>query len=176
MLKKSRPLFLICIMFCLIIFFAGCQGEPAKQPKDDKNKDELITLTLFYPYDTGTDAAITKITIEEELALNEKPLDKVVTYLKNPPLTKDGLKPLKVMGSDAEILNVEMVEKNLVKVNVNRQFVTQMNVGASFEAAVIKSFAKTISEFYHADGILLRVENQPYESGHLVFSADEVIK
>ena len=81
-----------------------------------------------------------------------------------------------VFGPDVEILETEMLKDQIVKVNVNRQFITQMNAGASFEAKILESLAKTISAFYQADGILLRVEGKPYESGHFSFSAEEIIR
>lgn len=172
MFKKKKIIFIVSVVCCLTLLFTGCTEEPAEKHETEK---DFVSLTLFYPYDTGTDVAITQVTIEEELATDENPVDKIVAHLKNPPKQKE-LQLSPVLGPDVEILSTEMLDNQIVKVNVNRQFITQMNAGGSLEENILECFAKSIAAFYRAEGILLRVEGKPYESGHFAFSAEEIIR
>lgn len=155
------------------------QSQPTStvstQPDETTNEPAATTtLHLFYPYDTGTDFDLKEVTAIVNLEENETPLERVSELLK--AASHDGPETLvPVLGPDAEILGVEMLDDNIVKVNVNHQFISQMNAGSALEGQILKSLVKTLSSLYHAKGVMIRVNGEPYESGHYFFPEDEII-
>lgn len=141
---------------------------------DESDQTLATTFHVFYPYDTGTDFELKEVTAIVNLEENETPLERVSELLKE--ASSDGPETLvPVLGPDAEILSVEMMKDNIVKVNVNEQFISQMNAGSALEGQILKSLIKTLSSLYQAKGVMLRVNGEPYESGHYYFPEDEVI-
>ncbi len=173
MCKKRRFLIFCLALLSIAILFTAC-GKRSETPQKVDEQTTPITLTFYYPYDTGTDVAITEVTVDEELKENETILQKINHYLKNPE-PKLEINPLPILGKDAQILSVDKQSAEIARVNVNRQFITQMNAGASFEEAIILSLVRTVAKNYDVEGVILQVENQAYESGHYAFGSDEVI-
>lgn len=158
----------------------GQQTSPVIQPgptdpsQPEQPAAEATVLHLYYPYDNGTDFEIKEVTAMVNLKEYETPLERISELLKES--ANNGPEHLvPVLGPDAAILSVEVMKDQIVKVNVNRQFITQMNAGAALEGQILKCLVKTISGLYQAEGVLLRVNGEPYESGHYFFPEDEIL-
>lgn len=170
MMKPQRSLLTIVLVISLLAFPTAC----SQKQEEIKDQNTPLNLVLYYPYDTGTDVAIAEVIVQVKLTHNETKLEKLNYYLKN-PVSQNGRDFLPILKDDAKVQSVVLQDNNVATVNVNRQFIEKMNAGASFEEAIVKSLAKTISSNYNVEGIILLVEGQAYESGHLSFKSDEII-
>lgn len=176
-MKKTRN---AVIFLVILLALAGiCYYLSSSKPEGVKHTASVpvqlksSTFYLYYPYDTGTAVAIKEVTAMANLGPTDKPMGKIAELLKKAPTSgPEELAP--VLGPNAEILSVE-VKDEIVTVNLNQAFVTEMNAGSGLEGTIIKCLVKTLTRNYHAKGVLIRVEGKPYESGHYAFRPTEII-
>ena len=48
-----------------------------------------------------------------------------------------------------------------------------MNAGSGIEAMTLQGIVNTIGDYYHVDEVLLTLDNEPYESGHILLNEGE---
>ena len=54
----------------------------------------------------------------------------------------------------------------MVYVDFTKNFVSEMNVGASFESMILQSITNTLGQYYGAK-VYITLEGKPYSSGHI---------
>ena len=81
----------------------------------------------------------------------------------------------KVLSAKAEINSLYLNRNGRVYIDMNKAFLTEMNAGALYEGMILQSIANTVGRYYNVENILLTVENQPYESGHIAFQKGQSI-
>jgi spore germination protein GerM len=64
-------------------------------------------------------------------------------------------------------------EAGVVNVDFSEELITDLQAGSGTESLVLQSIVNTIGSYYGADEVLLTVEGQPYESGHMAMSEGE---
>jgi hypothetical protein len=88
------------------------------------------------------------------------------SFFKNPP---SGL--ARVMTENASIKSITLDRNSgVVTVDFNKQFVTEMNAGTSYEGMILSSIANTLGSYFLTDKVQITVEGGPYESGHFLFN------
>lgn len=180
---KNRTIFLLLagVIFIMFIGYGAFQQLGSKEPSIPVSDPEPIetpvqtTFHLFFPYDTGTDFTLKEVTALVTLEENESPLERLQELLKEPSNIQSSEQLVAVLGQDAQILSVEVLANQTIKVNVNHSFVTQMNAGASLEGTIIRAFIKSVASLYDAVGVQLLVDGGPYESGHYFFGTNDII-
>ena len=43
-----------------------------------------------------------------------------------------------------------------------------MNAGSGYEVMILQKLGNTFAKYYNANGIILTIEGEPYESGHIL--------
>jgi hypothetical protein len=64
----------------------------------------------------------------------------------------------------------------MVYIDLNRAFVNEMNAGAGYEALILQSVANTFGQYYGVDRVLLTIDAELYESGHIALKKGEYLK
>ncbi|MDZ7835143.1 MAG: GerMN domain-containing protein [Alkalibacterium sp.] len=52
---------------------------------------------------------------------------------------------------------------------------SEMNAGAGVEALILQGIVNTIGDYYGVEEVLLTLDEEPYESGHLSFEEGETL-
>jgi uncharacterized protein involved in tellurium resistance len=64
----------------------------------------------------------------------------------------------------------------MVYIDLNKDFVTEMNAGSGYESMILQSIGNTFGKYYNSQKVILTIDNNPYESGHIVMKKGEYIK
>lgn len=88
--------------------------------------------------------------------------------------TKNNLR--KVISANAKINSMKLGSDNILHIDFNSAFMTEMNAGAMYESLILQSIANTFGKYYNVDKVSLTIENKIYESGHILLGADDYLK
>lgn len=82
----------------------------------------------------------------------------------------------KVLTTNTKINSLYINKDNMVYVDLSNEFLTELNVGASFEEEILQCIANTFGKYYGADKVILTINNNLYQSGHIAFEKGKYIK
>ena len=133
---------------------------------------ETMDLTFYYPKMTDTDVVITSDEVSVKLYSNDSLTDVLTDYFRHPPETD----VLPIMSENA-VVNSVMQEpvSGVVTIDFSKEFISGMNAGAAAEGAILQSIANTAGSLYGASQVIITIDNQLYESGHIAFKQGETI-
>lgn len=128
-------------------------------------------ILVFYPLKDEMDVVFVRDRLE--FTTNAK-IEKILeSKLKNPPNEKLGLS----LPPSGIINSVHLDRSNWVaKIDFNESFIRDLNVGSSYEYAVLKSIVNTIGKFYDTEEVYISMDGRPYESGHIAIQEGETFK
>lgn len=69
-----------------------------------------------------------------------------------------------------------MNEDGRVYVDFSRDLVEEMNAGSGTEMLILQAIVNTIGEYYGVEEVVLTVEGNPYESGHILMEEDQAFE
>lgn len=81
----------------------------------------------------------------------------------------------RVFSSGTEINSLYLNRDGMVYIDLNKAFRQEMNAGAAYEQMILQSVANTFGHYYGASRVVLTIDNQPYESGHIVLGPGEYL-
>ena len=81
----------------------------------------------------------------------------------------------KVFSPNTKINSLYLNQDNRVYIDLNKAFITEMNAGAGYEGMILQCIANTFGRYYGVQEVILTVDNQPYESGHILFKKGDSI-
>ncbi len=81
-----------------------------------------------------------------------------------------------VFTTNAGIKSLSLDEDNRVRLDLNSAFVSEMNAGAGYEQTILQCVANTFGQYYNSEEVVLTIEGEPYESGHIKMEEDQAIK
>jgi len=81
-----------------------------------------------------------------------------------------------VISENTKINSLYLGDDNIVNIDFNDAFQTEMNAGSGYESMILTCIANTFGWYYNSDKVILTVQNKPYESGHIAFKEGEFIK
>ncbi|MGL5694707.1 MAG: GerMN domain-containing protein [Peptostreptococcaceae bacterium] len=174
-MKKFMLLF--ASLFCFIILLTACSNKESSLENDkdtasslevitpdyitgDNNQDSEVLATI-YVSDIESDSIVNK-----KVKINKLTSDAIFTELKNE----------NIIVSNTSINSFETFEnqeKELVGVlNLSKEFYN-FNLGSGYESLMLNSIAKTYIENFNLDKFKILVDNEEYESGHILIEKDE---
>lgn len=134
------------------------------------SKIEQKDARLFF-YDGVTDKIVYKDT---KIEVKEKA---VVTALVN-SLKKSliqGVDPLLSEDVAVKSAKVDNDEKTLY-VDFKSKIIDPQKVGSGPESGILKSLVNTLGYYYKVDKVILTINGEPYESGHIIMKKGEAFK
>lgn len=82
----------------------------------------------------------------------------------------------KVFSENTKINSLYLNKDGMVYIDLNKAFIDEMNAGASYEAMILQSVANTFGQYYNAERVILTIDNELYESGHIALDKGEYLK
>ncbi len=83
---------------------------------------------------------------------------------------------LPLINSKTTINSLYLGEDLIVHVDFTEDFVSDMNLGAGYEALVLQSITNTLGNYYGVDQVLITIDGKPYESGHILMNEGETFQ
>lgn len=151
------------ILISLMLIFTGCT---AKEEIPNKNIQQVINL--YYP--NIDDENYYYKTVELNAKTQDEVLPSIVTAYKENDVTGTE----RVLTENTNINSVKL-EKKILYLDFNQEFLNDMNAGSSYEELILHSIANTFCEYYGAEKLAITVDNKPYESGHIELEKGEYI-
>jgi hypothetical protein len=81
----------------------------------------------------------------------------------------------KVFSAQTKINSLYLNQDGNVYIDLNSDFVTNMNAGAMYEQMILQSIANTFGSYYNAAKVYLTIDNGLYESGHIIMRKGEFL-
>ena len=135
------------------------------------NKNAVLTqpIMLYYP---DADERIYTDWFEGKMKTGTEAIAVLEEALKTKPV-KDTYLPL---ISENTRINSLSVEEDILHVDFSPEFVTDMNAGAGYELLILQSVTNTLGRYFGVSKVLITLEGEPYESGHVLMNKGEVIE
>lgn len=172
-MKKS--IYFLIMLFSCMLLFSACSNTSSNENKDNGNSNEKISSTedstdnknesdvvaTIYVSDFNSDSIIDK-----KVKVKEITADTIFEELKNED----------IIVSDTtlkDFTTYENQDEKLVGVlNVSKEFYN-FNLGSGFESMMLDSIAKTYIENFNLDKFKILVNDEEYESGHILMEKDD---
>lgn len=81
-----------------------------------------------------------------------------------------------VLNTNTKINSLYLNKDGMVYIDLNKAFVTEMNAGAGYESMILKSIANTLGKYYGAQKIILTIDGNLYQSGHIAMEKGQFIE
>lgn len=81
----------------------------------------------------------------------------------------------KVFSENTKINSLKIDSDNILHIDLNRAFITEMSAGAMYESLILQSIANTFGKYYNAEKVSLTIEGGTYESGHILFKPEDLL-
>ncbi len=81
----------------------------------------------------------------------------------------------RVFSTNTQINEYYLMEEDVVNLDLNQEFLTEMNAGSGFEAMILQSIANTFGSYYMVNNVNLTIDGNLYESGHFAFMEGEYL-
>lgn len=127
------------------------------------------SIEFYYPGEDG------KIYIENKtLSFYTNDISRIkIQELMREKAPSDTLLPL--ISPNTKINSLYLGKDNIAYIDLSKEFINEMNLGASYESMVLQGIANTIGSYYGVQRVYLTVENMPYESGHILLKKGETL-
>ncbi|MGL5327909.1 MAG: GerMN domain-containing protein [Peptostreptococcaceae bacterium] len=174
-MKKFMLLFIL--LTSSILFLTACSEKDSSQSNDDNSSLEVITPDFITNNNDDNDSSEVFATIyisdiESDSIVNKKVKVSELSY----QAIFEELKNEKIIVSNATINSFDTYEneKNeLIGVlNLSKEFYN-FNLGSSYESLMLSSIAKTFIENFNLDKFKILIDDEEYESGHILMEKDE---
>lgn len=82
----------------------------------------------------------------------------------------------KVFSANTKINSLYLNKDDMVYIDLNKEFLTEMNAGSGYESMILQSIANTFGKYYNSQKIILTIDNNLYASGHIAMEKGQYIE
>lgn len=152
------------------VFISGETEITSSLSKIEENVSLIQKISFFYP-NVNDDKIYYK---DKDISFKTNDITRQVleSAYKEPIGNNLG----KVFSTNTKINSLYLNKDNMVYIDLNKDFVTEMNAGSGYESMILQSIANTFGKYYNSEKVILTIDNNPYESGHIVMKKGEYIK
>jgi len=147
------------------------EGYEVSSSLSEIQKDVPFTQTVRFYYPDGNDGNI----YYKDLELSFKTNDVTRTTLENAYKQQFEGVPGTVLSENTKINSLYLNDDGMVYIDLSRDFVTEMNAGSGYEAQILQCVANTFGTYYGSDKVILTIDNDLYESGHIKLNQGEYL-
>lgn len=142
----------------------------SKLAKIETDTLETISLTVYQPDDQlmGLD----KIDTELALETNEPARMALKELLSG---NVEGMDHVFILPDESEINYLFLNKDNIVEADLSDEYISKMNVGAGAEQFFLQGLVNTLAAYYGVQDVLLTIDEEPYESGHISLEEGQVL-
>lgn len=151
------------------VFVSGETEVTSTLSKIEENVSLVQTISFFYPsLKDGT------------LYYKDRPISFKTNDVTRELLASAYKEPVgndleKVFSKNTKINSLYLNKDGMVYIDLNREFITEMNAGALYESLILQSIANTFGKYYGAEKVVLTIDNKPYQSGHIALNKGEFL-
>lgn len=138
--------------------------------KIEKNTPFVQTVRFFYP-DDNMEGIIYK---DKEISFNTNDITKMILEKEYKNLENDNVS--RVLPANAKILSLYLHDDNSVYIDFSIELINEMSAGSGYESLILQSIVNTFGNYYGVEDVYLTVENNPYESGHILLKKGQKLK
>lgn len=151
------------------------------------DSDDFTVESSLVAIETDTpESLLVNIFVPDEQAMGMDTVNAVINLATNDPARLaiqdllSGQHPdypaINVLPPETSIQYLFLNNDNVVEVDVSEEFETNMNAGSTGELFYIYTLVNTLSQYYGTDDVLLTVDGEPFEGGHLIAEEGETFK
>lgn len=133
--------------------------------KIENNIPLTQNIVFYYPDIDGE----TLISVNQEISFNTN--DTTIEVLEKTFKNMTNLQTF--ISPNVKINKLYLKDENTVHVDFSKEFVDEMNAGAGFENMILQSITNTLGNYFGAEKVYITIDDQPYESGHIIINEDE---
>jgi hypothetical protein len=152
------------------VFESGETQITSMLSKIEENVPLVQKINFFYP--NINDRKIYYKSIAISFYTNEVTRKVIAEAYKKPVNDQLGA----VFSKNTEVNSLYLNKDANVYIDLNQAFIKEMNAGAGYEAMILQSVVNTIGQYYQVEKVYLTIDNQPYESGHILMGKGEYFK
>lgn len=142
--------------------------EVVSSLKEIRNNEALKSEITFYYPDSKNDKLIP---IKKNLSFKTNDITKMILEKEFKQASNNEL--LKLLGPNVKINSLYLNKDGMVYVDFTKNFVSELNVGASFELRALQSITNTLGEYYRVEKVYITLDGKPYSSGHISMKKGE---
>ncbi len=154
-------------------FVSGETAEPITSELENCEEGSPLRQYAHFYYPDFTNGRVAYLEKPFELITNEDIKGAFERELKTVP-EGSGLTPVLPEGAALNSVTFDPATR-VVKADVSRIFITEMNAGSSLEGLILQSLADTLGWYFQTDKVQLTVDGGPYESGHFLFNIGDYL-
>lgn len=136
----------------------------------EKNTPFVQTVRFFYS-DDNMEGIIYK---DKEISFNTNDITKMILEKEYKNLENDNVS--RVLPANAKILSLYLHDDNSVYIDFSIELINEMSAGSGYESLILQSIVNTFGNYYGVEDVYLTVENNPYESGHILLKKGQKLK
>jgi hypothetical protein len=152
------------------VFVSGGSQITSTLSKIEENVPLIQNINFYYP--NIDDEKIYYKTIPISFNTNEITREVIAEEYKKQVNNQLGA----VFSKNTEINSLYLNQDGKVYIDLNQAFMKEMNAGAGYEAMILQSVVNTIGQYYQVEKVYLTIDNQPYESGHILMGKGEYFR
>ncbi|HSR04165.1 MAG TPA: GerMN domain-containing protein, partial [Proteiniclasticum sp.] len=126
-------------------------------------------VNFYYP--NAMDERIFLYRKEIQFTTNDIPRNLIIGAYKELPK-----EAAPVLTPNTKVNYLYLNEDGMVYVDLSRDFMNEMNAGAGYESLILQSLANTFGDYYGTDKVMLTIDGETYESGHIMLRKFEPLK
>lgn len=152
------------------VFTSGGSEITSSLSKIEENVPLIQKISFFYP--NVTDDKIYYKDKDISFKTNDITRQVIAANYKESVDKKLGV----VFSQNTKINSLYLNKDGMVYIDLNKAFITDMNAGSGYESMILQSIANTFGKYYNSEKVILTVDNNLYESGHIIMEKGQYIK
>lgn len=137
--------------------------------KVEKNAVQNKVVNFYYP--NAMDERIFLYRKEIQFTTNDIPRILLIEAYKELPK-----EAAPVLTPNTKVNYLYLNQDGMVYVDLSKDFMNEMNAGAGYESLILQSLANTFGDYYGTSKVILTIDGETYESGHILLREFEALE
>jgi hypothetical protein len=168
--KDSKSFDYYALNTGLIKTVFSSNGDEISSTLSKISSDVPVVQTVKFYYPDFKNNTIVYVKHVLNLKTNEDVKSLFEKYFKESP---DKTIP-KLLGTNTKVNSLSFIkEKNLVCIDLSKDFVKEMNAGTSLESMILTSITDSLGNYFNVDKVYITIDGKPYSSGHILMKQNE---
>ncbi len=138
--------------------------------KIEQNTPFVQSVRFFYPDINKSEL----FSVDKDISFNTN--DMTNTVFETAYKQVNDKSNVKVLTENTKINSLYLNSDNIVCIDLNKSFIAEMNAGSEYESMILQSITNTFGMYYGTDKVIITIDGNPYESGHIAMKKGEYLK
>jgi len=130
----------------------------------------IQTVSLFYPNLDKERIYYREVTVSFQT--NDRTGDVIAKSYRENSIDGAG----RPFSANTTVNSLTLTDGEIVNIDLNRSFLTDMNAGSQYEGMILQSVVNTFGSYFGVEKAIITLDGQLYESGHFAFAKGEFWK